>query len=213
MATHVIPFEPRRSSVKALLDQLYDVKFSKHTPLIVVMLSMIYTVYRTCDYLSRAFHLDGFIAWPTAIFIELLVIGASASVFITLRDAYVAELREVDQDRPWIGVVLAVLALVAAFVALLFVAWADAYALTHDVIPAVIMSLIQFTQMLFVCVFIVAADGDERERLRQQYASYEDTTIQVRATHCPYCRRAVTSNNRARHMGTCPMRPRIEGGA
>jgi hypothetical protein len=210
MTIQATTFEPSRSGVKALLDQLYDVKFSKHTPLVVVLLSMIYTVYRTRDYLARTFRLADLIAWPTAVFIELLILAASAGVFIALRAAYVAELRQRDQGRSWVGVVIALLLLAAAFVALLIVAWADAYALTHDAAPALVMTLIQFSQMLLVCLFIMFADGEERELLRQQHASYQIATTQQRAGQCPHCRRAVTSNNRARHISVCPMRPEEE---
>ena len=92
MALATSGFQPN-ASARALLDQIYDVKFSKHTPLIVVLLSMIYTVFRSADYLARAFHLPALVTWPTAIFLELLVLAASASVFIALRNVYVAELK------------------------------------------------------------------------------------------------------------------------
>jgi hypothetical protein len=202
------------SSVKALLDQLYDVKFSKHTPLVVVLLSMIWTVYRTYDYLGRAFKMPMAIALPTATFIELLILAASASLFIALRTVFIAQLRDLDRGRAWVGVGIAALALVAAFVALVFVAWADAWALTGEYVPSIIMSLIQVTQMLFMCGFIVAADSDEREKLRQQFEGHKRAddeaaraTIQQRASQCPYCFRAMAPNNRARHMNNCPMKP------
>lgn len=205
MTTHAQPWRPG-SSVKALLDQLYDVKFSKHTPLVVVLLSMVWTVYRTFDYLSRAFKMPAVIAFPTATFIELLILAASASLFIALRTVFVAQLRETDQLRAWVGVGIAALALAAAFLALLFVAWADAWALTQAYAPAIIMSLIQLTQMLFMCGFIVAADSDEREKLRDQFAGYQVNTAQQQAGQCPHCYRAVAPNNRARHIASCPMR-------
>lgn len=193
------------SNVKALLDQLYDVKFSKHTPLVVVLLSMIWTVYRTYDYLSRAFSLPPLIAWPTAAFIELLILAASASLFIALRTVFVAQLRGVDRGRAWVGVGIAGIALAFAFLALLFVAWADAWALTREYIPATIMTLIQGTQMLFMCGFIVAADSDEREKLREQFEGYRVSTAQEQAGRCPHCFRLVAPNNRARHIASCPM--------
>lgn len=191
--------------IKAILDQLYDVKFSKHTPLVVVLLSMVWTVYRTYDYLSRAFTLPALIAWPTSAFIELLILAASASLFIALRTVFIAQLRGVDQGRAWVGVGIAGLALAAAFLALLFVAWADAWALTQQYVPSVIMSLIQGAQMLFMCGFIVAADSDEREKLRSQFQSHTITAAQQQAGQCPYCFRPVAPNNRARHIASCPM--------
>jgi hypothetical protein len=194
------------SSFKALLDQLYDVKFSKHTPLVVVLLSMVWTVYRTYDYLSRAFNLPALIAWPTAAFIELLILAASASLFIALRTVFVSQLRGVDQGRAWVGVGIAGLALAAAFLALLFVAWADAWALTGEYVPSIIMSLIQGAQMLFMCGFIIAADNDEREKLRGQFDGHKISTAQQAARQCPYCFRPVAPNNRARHIASCPMR-------
>ena len=81
MASTTIPFQPA-SSIKALLDQIYDVKFSKHTPLIVALLSMIYTVYRTQHYLASVFQIDPLVRWPTSVFIELLVLGSAAATFM-----------------------------------------------------------------------------------------------------------------------------------
>jgi hypothetical protein len=98
-------------TVKALLDQVYDIKFSKHTTLIVVLLSMIYTIYRTQHYLGVAFGLGDVVAWPTAIFIELLVMAAAAITFGALRHAYVAELKGQDAERAKVGVWLAYIAL------------------------------------------------------------------------------------------------------
>jgi hypothetical protein len=205
MATNETAFKPQ-SSASALLNQIYDVKFSKHTPLIVVLLSMIYTVFRSADYLARSFKLPALVTWPTAIFIELLVLAASASVFIALRNAYVAELKNIDVERSRWGLYIGLVALGAAFVALLFVAWADAYEVTQQTIPAVIMTLIQGAQMLFMLGFIVAADQDEREKLRETYADYQQTTAQIRAGQCPHCFKPVSSNNRARHIASCPAR-------
>lgn len=205
MATNETAFKPQ-GGAWALLDQIYDVKFSKHTPLVVVLLSMIYTVFRSADYLARSFKLPALVTWPTAIFIELLVLAASASVFIALRNAYVAELKGVDIERSRWGLYIGLVALGAAFVALLFVAWADAYEVTQQVIPAVIMTLIQGAQMLFMLGFIVAADQDEREKLRDQYADYQQTAAQIKAGQCPHCFKPVSSNNRARHIASCPAR-------
>src|SRR5262245_4172539 len=198
-------FTPQ-SSAKALLDQLYDLKFSKHTPLIVVLLSMIYTVFRSADYLWRVFKLPWFVTWPTAGFIELLVLAGSAAVFIALRNMYVAELKGIDVDRSRYGLIIGYIALAAAFLALLFVAGADAYEVTHQIIPAFIMTLIQAAQMLFMLGFIVAADQDERERLRIEYADYRKQLTQAQANQCPHCFKPLSPNNRARHIARCPAR-------
>lgn len=205
MALATSGFRPN-TSAKALLDQIYDVKFSKHTPLIVVLLSMIYTVFRSADYLARAFKLPVLVTWPTAIFLELLVLAASASVFIALRNVYVAELKQQDESRSKWGLYIGFVALALAFVALLFIAWADAYEVTKQTIPALIMTLVQGTQMLFMLGFIVAADQDEREKLRAFYADYQKTLTQDAAGKCPHCFKPVSSNNRARHIASCPAR-------
>lgn len=188
------------SGIQALLNQVYDVKFSKHTPLVVVLLSMIYTIFRSADYLDRAFHLEWYIAWPTAIFIELLVLATSAAVFIALRAAYIAELKDQDAQRSWWGVYIGFLVLGLAFLALLFVAGADAWAVTQALVPSFIMVLVQAAQMLLLIGFIIAADLEEREKLRDEYIDYQ-------ANCCPYCRKPVSANNRARHMNSCPMKP------
>lgn len=188
------------TGIRAFFDQVYEVKFSKHTPLVVVLLSMIYTVFRSADYLERAFKLPGIVTWPTAIFIELLVLAASASVFIALRNAYMAELKELDTSRSNWGVYIGLVSLGIAFLALLFVAGADAWEVTQQIVPTIIMVLIQGSQMLFMLMFIVAADLDEREKLRSDFIDYQ-------ASRCPYCKRPVSANNRARHIDSCPMKP------
>jgi hypothetical protein len=98
-------------SLKALLDQLYDIKFSKHTTLVVVLLSMVYTVYRTEHYLIAEFGLDHIVAWPTSLFVEALVLAAAAFTFCALRDAYLAELKGTDAKRSQIGVWISYIAL------------------------------------------------------------------------------------------------------
>ena len=195
------------SGIKALLDQIYDVKFSRHTPLVIVLLSMVYTIYRTQHYLGVAFGLHGLVAWPTAIFIELLVLASSALLFISLRAAYVAELKDEDVERSRWGVWLSLVALVAAFGALLGVASMDAYSLTGAPLPTLIMSFIQIAQALFVIVFVVNADLEEREKLRGQYADYTRAVKQQQANACPHCFKELTPNNRARHIASCPARP------
>ena len=198
-------------SLKALLDQLYDIKFSKHTTLVVVLLSMIYTVYRTQHYLYAEFAVVSIVAWPTSIFIEALVLAAAAAMFAALRDAYIATLKACDAERSRVGIGLSGLALAAAFIGLLFVAWNDAYLITHQIIPTLIMTLAQFSQMLFIVGFISAADLDEREKLRTQYADYQTKVktqkAQTEAGQCPYCFKVVRPNNRKRHMDSCPNRP------
>ena len=191
----------------ALLEHIYHVKFSKHTPLVVVLLSMIWTIYRTQHYLHTAFKLDALVSWPTAVFIELLVLAASASVFLALRGAYVAELKDEDRKRAIVGVGIAIVSLVFAFVALLFVSASDAWLMTGATIPATIMLLVQVAQALFIVWFIVQADLEERELLRVQYKDYETTTIREASDTCRYCRKSVSSNNRARHERSCVMRP------
>ena len=198
-------FKPQ-GGAEALLNQIYDIKFSKHTPLVVVLLSMVYTVFRTADYLTRVFHLPALVTWPTAIFLELLVLAASASVFIAIRNVYIAELKQQDVKQSKWGLAIGYIALALSFLALLFVAGADAWEVTQQAIPAFIMVLIQAAQMLFMLGFIVAADLDEREKLRIEYADHQQVTARLRADQCPHCFKAVSSNNRARHINSCPAR-------
>ncbi len=218
-------FQPKRSAVKALLDQIYDVKFSKHTTLVVVLISMVYTVYRTEHYLATAYHLEWFVAFFASLFIELLVLAAGASMFVALRGLFIAELRERDAPRASVGVWIAGLCLGAAFLALVFVAISDAWLLTHEYVPTAIMSLVQIAQMLFVVGFIVAADLDEREQLRKEHADYADQLTEKEkerqkqedlelaekraraARSCPYCGVEVMPNNRKRHMDSCASKP------
>jgi hypothetical protein len=192
---------------EALLNQIYDLKFNKHVPLVVVALSTIYTVYRTHHYLESAFKLDPLVSWPTSIFIELLVLGASAMLFIALRNAYIAERDNKNVDIAKINVRLMFITLGVAFVALLGLAMADAWLLTHDYIGSFVMTLVQATQMLFICGFIINATIDERNTLDLQFAQEDRQSTTDRANQCPFCFKSVLPNNRKRHMDSCVMKP------
>lgn len=111
--------------LRALLDQIAEVKFSKHVPLSVVLLSAVYAIYRSAHYLTVAFALPAYVAVPTAIFLEALVLAAGASVFISSREAFVAQLKREDEDLARWGVWLTLTLLGTAFAALLGIAWAD----------------------------------------------------------------------------------------
>jgi hypothetical protein len=198
-------FQPR-SAAQALLDWLYDIKFSKHTVLIVVLLSMVYTVYRTEHWLAAEFGLSWLVSWPAAIFVEALVLAASAYTFGALRAAFIAELKDADASRARLGIAAGALVMLAAFVALLFMAWSDAWRLTGLIVPTLIMTMIQFSQMLLVIGMISSADLEERARLRVAYADYKKEEAQAAANECPYCHKEVSAHNRKRHMDACPMR-------
>lgn len=206
MMAQVATFNPK-THLQALLETLYEVKFSKHTPLVVVLLSMIYTVYRTHHYLHLTFALEPVVSWPTAIFLELLVLAAAASLFIALRGMYVAELKDEDAHIAQWGVYLALTVLVVAFMAMLFVAWSDAWGVTQDYVPAFVMSLAQVAQAILICCFIITATLEDRAKLRTEFADYARDLKQRQANQCPYCFKPVSSNNRARHMASCPARP------
>lgn len=195
------------SATRALLDWLYDVKFSKHTVLLVVLCSMIYTVYRTEHWMQAEFGLAWYVSLPAAVFVEALVLAASAYTFGALRAAFIAELRGADTGRSWAGVVAGALVLLAAFVALLFMAWSDAWRLTGLLVPTLIMTLIQFSQMLLVIGMISSADLEERTRLRRQFADSRRADAQAAANECPYCYREVPPHNRKRHIDNCVMKP------
>jgi hypothetical protein len=196
-----------KKGVQALLDQVYDLKFNKHVPLTVVMLSTFYTVYRTHHYLGSAFKLDPWVSWPTSIFIELLVLGSSAMLFIALRSDYIAHKIQKNTDITKINVRLMFVTLGISFAALLGLAMADAWLLTRDVVPAFVMTLVQAAQMLFICGFIINATIDERDQIDADIAEDERTNTSEKANQCPYCFKPVLPNNRRRHMAVCPMKP------
>jgi len=188
------------SDFAALLNRIYEIKFSRSVPLVVILLSGIYAIYRSTHYISSAFHLDWWIAVPTAISIELLVLGASANVFIQLRRDYVAELDKQDRGITTAGVHLGMGLLAIAFLALIGIAGADAWKLTSDYVATFLLTLVQIAQSGFIVSFVISALLDERDDLRSTYADLSRRT-------CPYCGVAVSPNNRARHMSTCPKKP------
>lgn len=224
-----IGFTPKYNGVTALLNKIYEIKFSRHVPLTVVLLSAVYAVYRSQHYLTNAFKLNSYVSVPTAIFLELLVLGASAVTFIAFRNGYIAQLKGEDQDLSNLGVIVALTSLTVAFVTLLGVAWADAWLVTKDILGSFLMTLAQFVQASFIVGFIVNSLLDERATLRREFESYqkdkraaEEREIKDRqdraekeaeekakflATHCPYCKSTVSINNRARHIRTCPANP------
>lgn len=193
--------------VKALLDQIYDLKFNKHVPLTVVMLSTIYTVYRTHHYLGSAFKLDWWISLPTSVFIELLVLGSSAMLFIALRGDYIAHKVEKNTSITKINVRLMFVTLGISFAALLGLAMADAWLLTKDFVPAFVMTLVQAAQMLFICGFIINATIDDRAKIDLDIEEDAKASKSDQAEKCPYCFKSVLPNNRRRHMSACPMKP------
>lgn len=188
------------TGIQALFDKIYEVKFSRSVPLAVILLSAVYAIYRSTHYLMSAFHLNIFVAAPTAIFIELLVLGAGALVFITLRRAFIAELTKQDQDISAWGVHASMALLVVSFIALIGIAWADAWLVTEDKLPSLLMTLAQITQSGMIVVFVIVALLDEREDLRTEFAN-------VARRSCPYCGLPVSPNNRSRHMAGCAQRP------
>lgn len=192
MTTAARTFSPQRNPIEALYDLIYEVKFSRHVPLTVVLLSAIYAVFRSQHYLAAAFALPAYVSWPTAIFLELLVLGASAATFIAARASYVAELKREDVGFSRFGVGLALLSLVVAFVALLGVAWADAWLVTQDAAPAFLMTLAQAVQALFIVSFIIQSLLEERARLRSEFAAYQrrqtaEGRASLRPFVCPFC--------------------------
>lgn len=195
------------SGLKALLDQVYDLKFNKHVPLSVVMLSTFYTVYRTQHYLHSAFQLEWYVAVPTAVFIELLVLGSSAMLFIALRADYIASKIKKNVDITKINVQLMFITLGISFAALLGLAMADAWLLTKDVLPSFVMTLVQAAQMLFICGFIINATIDERAKIDVEIEADERASKSDQAEKCPFCFKPVLPNNRRRHMAVCPMKP------
>jgi hypothetical protein len=194
------------SGIRALLDQIYEIKFNKHVPLTVIMLSTIYTVYRTHHYLGTAFNMNPWVTWPTSIFIELLVLGSSAMLFIALRADYIANAVDKNTEITNINVNLMFGTLGISFLALLGLAMADAWSVTHDVIPSFVMTLVQAAQMLFICGFIINATVDERDKIDIELAELEKSSKTDLAAKCPYCFKSVLANNRSRHMRSCPMR-------
>jgi hypothetical protein len=206
MTAQVRAFQPA-SSVKALLDLILEVKFSRHVPLVTILLSVLYATYRSAHYLTSAFHLPWYVAWPTSVFIEALVLAAGAAVFIAHREAFIAELCAEDTDLAAWGVRLSLTLLGIAFAALLGIAWADAWLVTEAHLPAAIMTLAQATQAGLIVQFVISALLDERSKLRKQYADWQRTSVQTAANECPYCRKMVAPNNRKRHMDSCPVRP------
>lgn len=195
------------TGLEALLNLIYDIKFSRHVPLTVILLSGVYAIYRSMHYFMAAFKVEAWVALPTAMFVELLVLGAGALVFITNRDCYLAELKKQDQKIAKVGAWASLTLLGVALAALVGIAWADAWMVTGQPQPSMIMTLVQLGQSGMIMVFIVTALLEERERLRTFVTEQQRIEQRRRANGCRYCGKPVTTNNRARHEKSCAMRP------
>jgi hypothetical protein len=199
MTAKSVSFRPG-SGLGALLNLIYEVKFSRHVPLTVVLLSGIYAIYRSAHWFMAAFRLPDYIAAPTAVFVELLVLGCGALVFITYRAAYVAELRKEDEQIATLGAKASLVLLAFALAALIGIAWADAWLVTKQHQPAFIMTLVQIGQSGMIGIFVITALLDERAKLREEFAAY-------RRGVCRWCEQPISANNRARHEASCGQRP------
>lgn len=199
MTTATRKFQPARG-VEALLNLVYEVKFSRHVPLTVILLSGVWAIYRSAHWFTAEFHLPSFIAWPGSVFVELLVLAASALTFISFRAAYVAELRKEDTRMAQAGAYVALTFLGVSLAALLSIAWSDAWLMTGAVTPAAIMTLVQLGQSGMIGIFVINALLEERAALRIEHQSYQRGL-------CQWCEQPISANNRARHMASCPSRP------
>lgn len=200
MAGSPVQFKDQKGNFEAFMDRVYEVKFSRSVPLGVILLSGVYAVYRSAHYLGYRFHLDPWVSWPTSLFIEFLVLGSGALVFMTQRQAFLAEHTQLDRDLAGWGVWVGLTLLGVSFFALLSIAIGDAWAVTQDYLATFLMSLVQIAQSMMIITFVILALLDEREDLRAQL---EDTTRQS----CPYCGLKVSPNNRARHIKVCSKNP------
>lgn len=220
MAAQVQEFEPEVNSVTAFLDKIYEIKFSRHVPLVMVILFAVFAVWRTNHYVETQLHTNPLVSWALAICIELAMLAAGASCFIAMREAYIKELRNEDSERAKIGVKAAFLMLGITTLALLVLAGADgALESNSNGVFVFLMLLIQFVQSCAIVVFINIADLEERAILRKQHADYIKAlaTQQANETRdnilrsvneCEWCHRTIHPKNRRRHMISCSMKPR-----
>lgn len=200
------------SSIKAFFDLIYEIKFSRHVPLTVILLFGFYAVWRSNHYISETIHLSLYVSLPLSISIELAMFACGAMCFIALRENYIRELNKIDVGRGSIGIYASYGSLLIMTVALLFIAGADgALESNHDPVFMLFMILIQLIQSILVIVFLNIADLDERDKLRKQFAQQQKNQ-QVSnaiwtANHCPHCLQRVPSKNRKRHINSCAANP------
>lgn len=204
--TTLSQFQPK-SGIEALFDTIYQIKFSRNVPLFAILLSGIWAVHRSSHYMQTAFHLDWLIAFPSALFIEILVVSAAAMTFIMLREVFVTELRNQDTGIAKVGAWSSLTILSVSLAALIGIAWADAMNATQEIFPALLMAMIQLVQSGMIALFIISALLDERHALREQYKDLARELTQRQAQECPYCKLPISSNNRARHLRSCALNP------
>ncbi len=201
-------YRPKRNALAALLDIVYHAKFSKHVPLVMVLLFGVFAVWRTQHYIAAQITTLPVVSWSLAVSLEIAMIAAGALCFISMREAYVRELTAQDAERARFGVGVSFVMLAITTLALLILAGADGHMESGGNLPFVLlMLLVQFMQSCAVLVFINLADMEERDKLRKEYADYKATQAQRAATTCPHCHQPVTPNNRRRHIESCPMAP------
>lgn len=208
MAAQTLAFKPQRGSAKALLDHIYKVKFSKNVPLVMVLLFAVFAVWRSNHYIMASIGASAWISIPLAICIETAMLASGAAAFISMREAYIRELKDEDAQRARLGVYVSYVMLAVTTIALLLIAGADgAMESNGDIWFVALMLLIQFVQSCAILVFINIADLEEREIVREEYGNYQQQAAQQNANQCPWCYKPLLINNRKRHMDSCPNRP------
>jgi hypothetical protein len=219
MATQTQHFEAAENGVTALLNKIYEIKFSRHVPLVMILLFAVFAVWRTNHYVALQLNVGWVVSLSLAVCIELAMLAAGASCFISLREAYIKELRKEDNERAKIGVYAAFIMLGVTTLALVVLAGADGYLESNgNRIFVFLMLLIQFVQSCAIVVFINIADLEERAILRKQHVDYiralerqkeqeHEAFIFKSVSECEWCHRPLHPNNRRRHMASCPMKP------
>jgi len=206
MTTQAIPFQPE-SHLKALFDHIYEIKFSKHVPLVMVLLFAVFAVWRTNSYISTTMGVDWYISGSLAVCIELLLLASGAACFMTMRAAYIRELKQEDAERAKFGVWCAYAMTILASVVLVGIAGADgAKESSGNLAFIFIMIVLQLCQSCIIGVFINIADLEERDKLRLAHEAHKRALTRQSVNECPYCHCQVSLHNRKRHIKGCIVR-------
>ena len=200
--------------MKRFLDVILLNKFDIRIPLAVVIVSMIYTVYRSADFGVQYLNLPLIISWVSAVVLEFSVIGDGALIFAMLREQYVKQLDKEDNGRALFGLFLAMLAMVLLFGILGGVAYEDARARSSDPLAVLLVTANQIVQTIFVVILLIRADLAERSIIRKQREQDKESRLlakklasQIDQTPCAYCGKSYGKTNIKRHESTCRCNP------
>lgn len=200
--------------IRMFFDAVLKNKFNIRVPLFLVIMSLLWTVWRSADFAQHVLMFPVAVAWATSVSIEGGVTGAAALAYVALCGLYERQLKKMDVMRARIECGMGFLALITAFVALAGIAYADAWQLTHSFWPALLSVFVQIVQMLFIVNLLLVAERHARDEIRavaeaRAKAERDKRLMEsnIAKVKCQYCPLYYSPRSVKRHEAKCRCKP------